>query len=169
MCFPCFWINYRKIDQLSISSSSRKLVADDKILIEQLATARNLNNKSTKQLTVTSAEAVDSSVVDSLLNLSVNRIPYLIDFPKQAFEVTSSLLTNTAFPECEYIWQYVLSPLVWQIVGSTCICLVLILLLNLIVHAEVVLRCIEAESCQTFMMDFKLIYQLVHRLELLKK
>lgn len=113
--------------QLSISSNSRKLVADDKILIERLATVWNLFAESTKKPTVTSAEAVNSRIVDILPNLSIDGIPNLIELPEQAFEVTSSLLTNTAFPEYEYIWQYVLSLLVWRIVGSTCICLVMYL------------------------------------------
>lgn len=103
-------------NQLSSSSNRRKLVSDVKVSKEGLANVRDLNANS-KQVAA-SAEAVSSRIVDSLPNLPNDRIPDLMDLPNQAFKETYSHLTNTAFPEYEYIWQYVLSPLVWQIVGS---------------------------------------------------
>ncbi|KAK1399336.1 hypothetical protein POM88_009199 [Heracleum sosnowskyi] len=88
-------------NELSSSSNARRLVADDKVLKE----GRDLNTNSTKQPTSTSAEAVNSRIVDSLPNLPIDRIPNLMDFPNQAFKETSSHLTNSALPEYEYIWQ----------------------------------------------------------------
>ena len=146
--------------QLSISCNSRNLVADDKVL----------NANCSKQPISKSSEAVNSRIVDSLPNSPIDRIPNVKDLPNQAFKVTSSLLTNTAFPEYEYVWQYVLFPLVCGfLVQLVLVCDVIIFLFNLIVDAEVVLRYIKEKSCQIFMMDFKLIYHLVHRLELLKQ
>ncbi|KAL1823939.1 hypothetical protein ACET3Z_010717 [Daucus carota] len=81
--------------QLSISCNSRNLVADDKVL----------NANCSKQPISKSSEAVNSRIVDSLPNSPIDRIPNVKDLPNQAFKVTSSLLTNTAFPEYEYVWQ----------------------------------------------------------------
>lgn len=111
-------------NQLSSSSNRRKLLSDVEVLKEGLATVWDVNANS-KQPTATSAEAVNSRIVDSYPNLHNDRIPNLMDLPSQAFRETYSHSTNTAFPEYEYIWQYVLSPLVWQIVGLTCVCLVM--------------------------------------------
>lgn len=93
-------------NQLSSSSNPRKIVSDDKVLKEGLASVWDLNaTNSTKQPTATSAEAVDSRIVNSLPSSPIDRVPNVMDLLNQAFKETSSHLTNTVFPEYEYIWQ----------------------------------------------------------------